>query len=550
MPGVITSLRSRESVQAWPLIGRAHELGRIAGARAAGARCLVLSAQAGVGKSRLAREALAQAERGGSATVWVQATRSAASVPLGAFAGVIQSNVGSDDLFELLRGCVQAIADRAMGRPLVIGVDDAQLLDPTSAALVLHLINTTPAFVLAAIRIGEPCPDAIQSLWKDAGAERLELSELSREETEQLAEEIVGGRVEESVRQWVWESSRGNALYACELVRGALSGGALELVAGLWRMAVRPPISSSLVELISARMAAIGPDERAALELLALGEPLRPSELIELAGEQALVAAEARGLITVEDQPDGGVRLAHPLYGEGIRASLPSLRAHTIHMQLARLLQARDAPRREDSLRVARWLLDAGEPIPGALLLDAADMANRSGDPQLASTLSSQAVDAGAGVAAALVLARSHAVRNQFERAEEVLSAVEGQVETQGQALDYLQQQIRVLYWGLQRVEQLQELFDRAERWWSDDAWRLRLTPLRLYVEARGSPVGSEQGDPRVVRASTGCGTRFPSAPDRGVRAADGAVLQRSRARGTAARSAYTPISATARHAR
>ena len=137
---------------------------------------------------------------------------------------------------------------------------------------------------------------------------------------------------------------------------------------------------------------------------------------------------------------------------------------------------------------MARWLLDAGEPIPEGLLLDAADLANRSGDPQLASTLSRQALDAGAGVAAALVLARSHAVRNQFESAKEVLAAAEGQIETQGQALDYLQQQIRVLYWGLQRVEELQELFGRAERWWPDDAWPLRLTPLRLYVEARGSP--------------------------------------------------------------
>ncbi len=474
----------------WPLVGRASELERIACARRERAPGVVVVASAGVGKSRLARAALAQAERDSALAVWVQATRSAASVPLGAFAGAIRSEVGSDNLFELLRGSARAIADLAGGRPLVVGVDDAQLLDPTSAALVLHLISSATAFVLATVRSAEPCPDAIESLWKDAGAARLQLTELSGDETGQLVERIVGGPVEEGVRQWVWEGSRGNALYACELVRGALSERALTLVDGIWRMPVRPEISSSLAELVSAGMAEVGPDERGALELLALGEPLGLTELAGLTGEPPIAAAEERGLITVDapSDRDGIVRLAHPLYGEAIRASLPSLRANRIRVQLARLLQARDQPRSEDSLRIARWLLDAGEPIPGALLLDAADTANRNGDPELASELAWQALDAGGGLAAAVVLARAHSARNRFEQAEVVLMAAESQIETQDQAMEYLRHQIRVLHWGLQRGEQLQELFERAERWWPEQAWRLRMAPLRLYVDSRGSP--------------------------------------------------------------
>jgi DNA-binding CsgD family transcriptional regulator len=500
LTGTTASPLSREPARAWPLIGRSAELGRIASERAASSPGVVVLAQAGVGKSRLAREALAQAGRDGNATVWVQATRSAATVPLGAFAGVVDAEVGSDNLFELLRGSVRAMSSLAAGRPLVVGVDDAQLLDPTSAALVLHLISTATAFVLATVRSGEPCPDAIQSLWKDAGAQRLELLELSREETEKLVEAVVGGPVEESVRQWVWESSQGNALYASELVHGALSKQALQQVDGLWRMPVRPRISASLAELISAGMAEIAPDERGVLELLALGEPLRVSELVTLTPERGLLAAEARGLISVEAASDGGeVRLAHPLYGEAIRASLPSLRAHMIRVQLARLLQARERPRKEDSLRVARWLLDAGERIPEALLLDAADAANRSGDSRLAGELSRQALDAGAGVAAAFLLARSHEIRNEFRRAEEVLVAAEGQIDTQGQALEYLQLQIRVLYWGLLRNEELRDLFTRAQHWWPDEEWRVRLAPLRLYCESRDTPDGRSE----VIRESS-----------------------------------------------
>jgi hypothetical protein len=140
-----------------PLVGRKSELNWIAQARTGGAVGVVVHAPAGVGKSRLARAALAQVEVEGARTTWVQATRSAASVPLGAFAGAIRADVGSDDPFELLRRSVRAPIDAAEGHSLVVGVDDAQLLDPTSAALVLELTGTPSAFVLATVRSRARC---------------------------------------------------------------------------------------------------------------------------------------------------------------------------------------------------------------------------------------------------------------------------------------------------------------------------------------------------------------------------------------------------------
>jgi predicted ATPase len=220
----------------------------------------------------MARAALAQAEQRGAVSVWVQATRSAASVPLGAFAGVIPEEVGSDDLFELLRRSAAAISALAGTQPLVIGIDDAQLLDLTSAALVLHLASGGACFTLVTVRTGEPC------------AERLELAQLDERESAQLVEDIVGGPVEEGARRWVWETSRGNPLYVRELILGALAGGALQEVGGLWRMPKRPPLSASLIEVISARLAGLTAAELRVLELLALGEPLRIAELVELAG--------------------------------------------------------------------------------------------------------------------------------------------------------------------------------------------------------------------------------------------------------------------------
>ncbi len=467
------------------MIGRAGELERVAGALAAGLPGVVLLAGAGVGKSRLARAALAAAELAGAATVWAQATRSAASVPLGAFASVIPARVRSDDLFELLRGAGAALGDLAGVRPLVVGVDDAHLLDPVSAALVLHLTSATDAFVLATVRTGEPCPDAIVSLWKDAGAQRLELAQLDKSQTAELVESIVGGPVEEGAHRWVWETSRGNALYIRELMLGALGSGALTEVSGLWRMPKRPPLSASLTEAVSARLAGLTSAERRVLELLALGEPLGVSELIELAGSEPAAAVESRGLIAAGGPGgDGLVRLAHPLYGEAIRASLASMRARELRLALASMVEGRGEVGAEGALLIARWRLDAGAPISTPMLLDAARAANLSGDPDLGAELARQALQAGAGAEAALLLARCDQVCKRFAEAESLLAGIEGKIESQDTAIAYLEQRVSVLYWGLRRPEEARALLARARGWWTEGAWLRRVDPVRLHLAA------------------------------------------------------------------
>src|SRR5689334_16037763 len=263
----------------WPLIGREEELERIASLRRAGAPGVLVGAAAGVGKSSLARHAVAAAKADGCHTAWVQATRSAAAVPLGAFAALLPEDGGADSTLAVMRRMADRLREQADGRASVVGVDDAQLLDGTSAALALHLVLTGAAFLVVTVRTGEPVPDAVQSLWKDAGVERLELEPLGEPETSRLVETVLGAPVEHAARRWMHESSRGNALYVRELLVGAIAEGALEDRQGFWRLARRPLPSSSLVDVISARLAELAPEEARTLELLALGEPLRVVEL-------------------------------------------------------------------------------------------------------------------------------------------------------------------------------------------------------------------------------------------------------------------------------
>src|SRR3954447_9145810 len=381
-----------------PLVGRDDELRLIAQLRAEhrGRRSgvgVVIAGLAGVGKSHLARHVVAAAEGAGALVAWVLATASAATVPLGPVAGLLPPEERTTDPATLMRRTGALLRREACGRDIVLGVDDAQLLDPASAALGLHLAISGTAFVVATMRSGATQPDALRTLWSDAGAVRLDLDELTADQTGQLAELVLGGPVEPEARRWLFDRSRGNALYARELLLGALADRALQQREGLWRLLRDPPPSRPLMDLVGARTADLDAAGRAVVEMLAFGEPLRLGELAALAGNATMAAVEAHGVLAVDGSgPRAEVRLAHPLYADVLRAKVPVVRASTIKYRLAEVLGNRRDSTPADVLRIACWMLDVGADVPLAQLFEAAAAALAQGDLDFAVELATRAL--------------------------------------------------------------------------------------------------------------------------------------------------------------
>lgn len=161
--------------------GCARHLAAIAEAISSGAAGgVVIAGPAGAGRTRLAGDAIAWARAQGFATHLVTAEAALSSVPFGAFARLLAgADRAAQDQLQWFVGILQALRDAAGGRRLLIIVDDAHLLDWSSAVLIYGLASTKAAFVLATVRTGAHCPEPILSLWRDGVARRLELPPLS-----------------------------------------------------------------------------------------------------------------------------------------------------------------------------------------------------------------------------------------------------------------------------------------------------------------------------------------------------------------------------------
>jgi DNA-binding CsgD family transcriptional regulator len=467
----------------WPFTGRDAELrfvGEAVGSGSTGG--VVIAGPAGVGKTRLTAEAAKLAGAEGCAVEWVRASGSAQSIPLGAFAALLPATGGPLPAgVELLARARHALAERAAGRRLVLCVDDGQLLDDASAALVHQLVAAREAFAVVSVRRYEPTPDALRALWKDELCVRLELGELGRGEVEALLGAALGGPIDGRSVNALWELTRGNALFLRELVRHGVDHGLLAETGGMWRWRGEVTTGTRLAELVDVRIEDAGPSGRDVLELIAVGAPVEAA-LLEPA---ALEALERRELVV--RRTDGRRRfadVAHPLHGEAVRTRLTPTRVETIHTRLADAVEAFGARRSGDLLRIAVWRLEAGAADGAELFARAAEQALAAADVALAERLARAAVDAGAGFGAQLALARALAGLARAPEAQALLADLAAAAASDRERAAVATATARNLFWALDRADEADAVLRDAERRVADASLRHELMAQRVRLMA------------------------------------------------------------------
>lgn len=464
----------------WPFVGRREELDVVGAAVTdPGLPGMVLAGAAGVGKSRLLAEAVRTIDSSRCLARSVVATPATSGIPFGALASLLPADLpNATSPTNLLRFAADALARPAGSRRLVVGVDDAHVLDDVSAGLLHQLVQAGRAFVLASVRTGEPAPDPITALWKDHLVDRIEVQALSRREMADVVSAVVGGHVDETTIDRLWQATQGNMLFLRELVDAGLASGALARVEGIWRWEGEWVMAPRLAELLTHRIGRLDPDEHRLLELVAYGAPIGVDSLTRLVEPELLQAVEAKNLVWVSEDRNE-VYLAHPLYGEVLRSECPLLRARSWKRLLADAVQDCGATRKDDWLRIASWRLDAEVPVPPEVLMKAVEQAWAAFDLPLTEWLAKEAIAAGAGTPAIRILWRCLFLSHRGTEVEDLLARWMLAPLPDADRDDLVVGRAINLFWGLDRTEQAFTVLRDAEQASADQAQRETYAAMR-----------------------------------------------------------------------
>ena len=490
----------------WPLIGRDSTLLRLGRLLAQeDARGIEIVGEDGVGKSRLARELVGKASARGMATAWIVASRATSDIPFGAFVHLISVPAEATDEGRLLADLLAELTRPASkGDRLVLGIDDAHLLDNHSAALVRGLVTRSDVFMIMTRRPGDRTAVDLTELWKDGRLERVQVDPLSEGETGLLLEVALDGIVEPITQSALWRRSGGNPLFLRELVLGGLESQKLVQTSAGWRALEGLAPSDRLNQLVETRLGRLDAAERQVVEALAIGGAVDLQTFDGLDDPQALDRLDDRRLVEIDRSGNRQVvRLAHPMYADAVAATIPSTRARHVKRWLGDRLESTGARRRDDLLRLALWRLEGGGDMPATLALNAAGRALSVFDAPLAERFARAALAADPdNFAAQLALGRAAAAQQRVEDADNVLARAESLAGTDADISAVALARADLLGFRAGRAADASAVLDAAAARVINEDWRDEIDSLRaLFRTGAGDLLGvAAIGDRLMLR--------------------------------------------------
>jgi DNA-binding CsgD family transcriptional regulator len=387
------------------LIGRGDERARLEAALAAAVAghgsLVLLSGEAGAGKTRLTEDVLAAK---GAATV-VRGAATPGGSPFGplltAIRGYLRAQPGGLDtcgplrahlalllpelgpaqptgdratLFEALRCALATIVAR---RPAAVLLDDLQWSDEATLEFLAALAPTLgelPLLIVAAYRSDElprshPLRRLRHDLRRDRVLEDIALEPLRPPETASLVAQLLGDAPAPRLARTLHERTGGVPFFVEELtaalrtsdrLRAAADGIDLDLDADV-------PLPQTVRDAVLVHMTELAAPARAAAEVAAVAGPAVELDLVaRVAGEPGLAELLAAGLL-VETEP-GRARFRNPLAREAIYDDVPWLRRRTLHRRFAEALGAGSHDREEIA---THWLAARDTPRALEALLEA-----------------------------------------------------------------------------------------------------------------------------------------------------------------------------------
>ena len=439
----LTDPGSRRPTRDTPLVGRTTELAHVRRAlkraRRSGRGAVVLvTGEAGMGKSRLVADVESEARALGFAWTWTESVSYGRGEPYrfgrqfaqliadehgidsGSYARKLLFTPGTDEAaLRRYGGAIAAVArDAAFSGweeeavnvpddpvetatiltevagayvqrmletdgPRVVVLDDLHWLDTSSTTMVELLVTTAalqPLVILATTR-----PGTVPSWAALDHVERIQLDGLAPAETAQLATMVARAALDAGDARRIHERTQGNPLFIGETVRASIEDGSLELRDG--RMVLiepsAPRLPLTLRAVLGARLDGLDEPTRDVLGVASvIGIGFGLAELEDLLGEPIPPGTLDRlvdAALIVPSAGNGTWRFSHPLVHEAAYAGMLASRRRRLHARLADRLETKP-PVSIETLAVHRAAAgDAAAAIP--LLVEAATAALAVGAP-------------------------------------------------------------------------------------------------------------------------------------------------------------------------
>jgi DNA-binding SARP family transcriptional activator/tetratricopeptide (TPR) repeat protein len=389
LPAAAERLRSK------PMVGReAAEgllLSELEHVEAGHGSLVLLSGEAGIGKSRLIAELCRLAAGRGAVVLWGASYEQEGLLPYGALVEALDAHLtslpgvdraalpdlvpelspllpslaspggaaiqpiagGEAERTRLYASLTRLLEHLAGSRPLLLVLDDLHAADPATLRTLHYLSRSAMQrswLVVGAYReedvpVGGELRHLADTVVREGLCRHIELLALGRPDSDRLAQAVLGGAVSESLRESLYSLSRGNPLFLQELALALRDAERIKLVEERWQETDpdQMVVPRQVRELIGSRVDRLEAPTRNTLSLAAVAGMECSFPLLLEAGrlsDDVLLdavdsALETRILIETAE----GYVFRHPLFRSALYERIAYARRSSLHAAVATALE-------------------------------------------------------------------------------------------------------------------------------------------------------------------------------------------------------------------
>jgi DNA-binding CsgD family transcriptional regulator len=429
------------------VIGRDAELERIAQFLdgTSGTGCLVLGGEPGIGKTTMWEEGLELARARGFVVVTTRASESEATLSFAALGDLVSEVSPSalsglpapqlralqvalriadpegapPDPLAISAGFLGALRAVAKNGRLLVAIDDVQWLDESSTDPILFAtrrIIGENARLLLSRRPGPLTP--LEQMLLPGTVEYLELAGLSSGAISRLLVERFGVVPPRRELRRLYETAKGNPLFAIELGRMLIEAKSTEIGAEL-------PVPRMVEDVFGYRVRELAVPVGRAVLAVSLCPGLRRTELLTIVEGEAIEDAVAAGLITIDGSR---VRPSHPLLATAARQHSTARQRRELHLGVASATRDQTMRARHRALATITPDLEIAREVAAAADLAAQRGAMRETEELCAHALRLTPRGAPERTERVLALARGHLNAGDLPRSAELLISHMGEI--------------------------------------------------------------------------------------------------------------------------